>query len=73
MQLLILVEGVGQLVHSLGRKERKKGKESSGLRTSHQPQFLCCLAWRSGLRLLPGLLPLFLHLTHKKSRAGSCR
>lgn len=61
MQLLVLVEGVGQLVHGLtGRRERKRRAEDEPPARVPVPP---------GLRLLPSGLPLFLHFTHeKKSR-----
>lgn len=61
VQLLVLVQGVGQLVHGLtGRGERKLRAEDG------PPAGVPVLP---GLRLLPSGLPLFLHFTReKKSR-----
>lgn len=68
VQLLILVEGMRQLVHSLmGGGEGRSGPRTSPSRLPVLP------AWHGGLSLLATLLPLSFHFTHKKSRAGSCQ
>lgn len=69
MQLLILVEGMGQLVHSLmGRKEGQlRAEDWLPARAPVLP------GMASGLILLPNGLPLFLHFTHKEPRGVSCQ